>query len=454
MIYSSLLYIYGFLPVSLLLFYIAPKKHREALLLGLSVVFCASFSLYFLIFITIYTLINYTMCRITEYLKRKNSIAEVALASTIILDITVLFAFRAPYMRWFAGMIRAPETVYPVGISLFTLSVISYLTDIYKGREKAETDVIRYSLYVMFFPRLIMGPIMRYRSFRKIMNDPKSGLVSIGEGIAIIVRGLVKKVLFSETLYTLYTDVFKADVIKVPMVSAWLGMTAYLLGIYFEMSGYADMGAGTARCFGYRFPECFRYPVFSKRISYFTVRWNTHIMLWFRRYLSKPLGSVAGNRSAGIAAYLFVWSLMGYWYTFSFRGWAAGLFLGTAVLIEKKAGSRNTLRLTGIIYTFIVSMIGASVFSGGMLRYAGRLIGTGGFADSLSLYLLREYTLFLIAAALFATDRPKKLVNRLKRSKASKAVSAVSAVLVIGTLLLCTALMAESGISEQLFITL
>ena len=458
MIYSSLLYIYGFLPLSLLIFSAVPKKHREAVLLGLSGIFCASFGLYYLIFMAGYVLLNYTMCRITEFLKSKKSIAEVAVASTVIIDITVLFSFRVPYMSWFAGMIRAPGGFYAAGISLFTLSVIGTLVDVYKGNDKAEKNIIRYALYIMFFPRLLMGPVMRYSTFRKAMSHPQTGLAQTGKGLAVFVKGLAKKVLIADTLFILYSDVTVSEWTKVPAVNALLGVSAYLFGIYFELSGIADMGAGSAICFGFRFPECFRYPIFSKRINYYAMRWNTPVVMWFKRYISWPLTTSAGNVIARIALFLLTWALIGFWYKFDMSGIVAGIILGAAILIESRLRSRNTLKITGVVYTLIIAGICAFIFSQTsaheLFRNLGSLIGLDGLADSSSLYLLKEYTLILLAAAFFSTGIAQKLIGRASKLKFADKLFWFIPAAVVCVLVVCTAMIASGGSSEQLFIKL
>lgn len=458
MIYSSLQYIYGFLPLSLLIFFAVPKKYRELVLLGLSMVYCFSFSLYFLIFMAAYVILNYTMCRITEYLKSKKSIAEVAFASTVVLDITVLFAFRAPYMNWFAGMIRAPEGVFAVGISLFTLSVTGMLTDVYKGREKAETNIVRYALYVMFFPKLLIGPVMRYSTFRKAMKHRKTGLAEVGAGISVFVKGLAKKAIFADTLFMLYSAVSAPEGGRVPVVNAWLGVGAYMLGMYFELSGLADMGAGTARCFGLHFPACFRYPLFSRRINYFAARWNTPVVNWFRRHITLPLAASAKNGVARSAAFLAGWALMGFWYTFRASGIMAGILFGAAILVENRFRSKSTMKITGVIYTLIISAVCVSVFSlessSKLIRHFGTLLGSGGFADSSTLYLIREYTFILIAAAYFSSALTHKLIRRISKMKAADKIGLIQPIVIAALLVVCTVLLAGSGSSQQLFLRL
>ena len=458
MVYSSLLFIYLFLPLSILIYYAVPHKHRETVLLVLSMLYCAANSLYCLIFMLMFTLLNFTMCRITAFLKQKKSIAEVALASTIVIDLTVIFGFRAPYMSWFRGMIRAPEGFFPIGVSLYTLSAVGTLIDVYKGREKPEKNIIRFGLYTMFFPKLIIGPMVRYRTFRKLIASRKGGIEDIGAGLLIFIKGLAKKVLAADTLYTLYTSINSSGSHRLPLITAWIGAAAYLLCLYFELSGFADMGAGAARCFGIRFPQCFNYPVFSRRIRYFAMRSNTQAVNWFRCFISVPLTSQFSNTAAKTAAYLLAWSLLGFWYSFTLNGAVSGAFLGTFILIENQFRSRNTLRITGVIYTFAFSAVFAAVMSGhsisASLRYIGSMLGTGGFADSQSWFFIRSYAVVLILCIFFASSLGHKLLLAASRNKYTNKVFVLTPFIAAAMLVICTAFLTDSGTSEMLLIKL
>ena len=456
--YSSLLFIYVFLPVSLIIYYIIPKKHREKALLVLSMLYCAADSLYYLIFMILFTLLNFIMCRITDYLRKQKSIAEVALASTIILDITLIFGFRAPYMTWFAGMIRAPEGFFPAGVSIYALSAIGTLIDVYKGREKAESNIIRFALYTMFFPRLIIGPIMRYSAFRKMMKQSSGGLEDVGAGLMVFVKGLAKKVLATDWLYTLYIAIKSTQEHNITFITAWMGAAAYLLCLYFEFSGFADMGKGMARCFGVHLPKCFNYPVFSRKVRLFARRWNTHAVLWFRFYIANPLSAQGKNKAAKTAAYLFAWALLGFWYTFDLNGCFGGIFLGLFILFEKRFLSKNVLSITGIAYTFIVASIMVVIMScstlSESLRYIGYMLGTGGFADSQSLYFIKSYALVLLICAFAATDLFRKLLAAMYRNKHTKAMLMLTPAITAAVLVICTAFLAETGSSELLMLKL
>ncbi len=458
MAYSSLLFIYIFLPVSLIAFYAVPKKYREAVLLVLSMLYCAANSIYMLIFMLIFTLLNFTMSRITEFLREQKSIAEVALVSTVVIDITVIFGFRAPYMNWFSGMIRAPEGFFPLGISLYALSAIGTLIDVYKGKEKAEKNILRFALYIMFFPRLIIGPVMRYRTFRKMMKGESKGLEDIGTGLLIFIKGLAKKVLAADTLFTLYTAVKCTESHRMPLVTAWIGAAAYLLCLYFELSGFADMGAGVARCFGIVFPKCFNYPVFSTRVRLFAERWNTHAVLWFKRYISKPLRVQGKSKAAKIGAFLLAWALLGFWYNFNINGIVGGIFLGTVILAENRFRNRNTLKITGRIYTFVVAAIFAAFMSCGSvglsLKYIASMLGAGGFADSQSWYFIRSYAVILAVCAFSASDLGRRILSAASKNKYTKPVFAAVPVAAVIALSLCTAFLADKGFSEMLLIRL
>ena len=455
MIYSSMLFVYGFFPLSLLIYYAVPKKYSEKVLLGLSAVFCGVMSLYFLIFMVFYILFNYSMCRIIEFLKKKKSIPEVPLASMIILDITVIFAFRTPYMEWFSDMIHAPDGFFPIGISFFTLSVIGTLIDVYKGKQKTEPDIVRFALYIVFFPKLIMGPVMRYSTFCKKIDKQQRGLSEIGTGVSIFVKGLAKKVIFADTLFMLYSAVNNTEGTRCTSLTALLGIAAYLFCLYFNMSGFADMGNGIAWCFGYRFPKSFCYPLFSKKVRLFMSRWLTQVNMWFRRYAEKPIASVCRKKWLKTAVFVLAWGITGFWYTFTLNGFAGGFFIGIVLLAEGRFAGQNNMKITGITYTFAVSMLWAVSLScssiSSSFRYISALFGRNGLADSLSLYLFKSYIPVLILSVLFSVDIFGKLTKKIGAKKYFDTVFTLfTPIIVLGMLVLCTIFMSSDGVSEMM----
>ncbi|MDO4862713.1 MAG: hypothetical protein Q4A05_00980, partial [Ruminococcus sp.] len=253
--YSSLLFIYGFFPVSLILFHLTPKKLKDCALLLLSTVFCAFFGVRYLACIAAYVLLNYAAARLTDSLRKKGAVAcFVPFALGMMFDIFALFAFRTARFSAIYRALRLRDGFFAVGISLFTLSALGYLIDVYYGRVRAEKDLVRYSLYIMMFPRLLMGPVLRYDTFTRIMNSRRSGIRELGKGLTVFIKGLAKKVLAADTLYALYIAVRSYDTRDMSAVTAWLGIVAYVLCLYFTLSGIADMGVGIGYCFGFRFP--------------------------------------------------------------------------------------------------------------------------------------------------------------------------------------------------------
>ena len=202
MIYSSLMFIYGFLPVSLLLYYITPRRHRDKTLLGLSALFCGLFSLWYLGLMLAYTLVNFTACRIIGK-NRGKPLAAVPFAAAMIFDLAAILVFRTKYFTGTLSSIGIPDGAFPLGISFLTLSALGTLIDVYTGRLREERNILRFALYIMFFPKLFMGPVLRYGSFARALDNRRDGLNEMGIGFTIFVKGLAKKVIAADNLYML-----------------------------------------------------------------------------------------------------------------------------------------------------------------------------------------------------------------------------------------------------------
>jgi len=459
MVYSSLLFIYGFLPVSILLFYITPKKLRELTLLFLSIIFCGMISLYFLIFMLAFTALNYGFSHLISRLRKNEKAAAIPLTVGIIIDLASLIIFRTDYFTRLHDFMRAPEGFFPVGISFFSLAAVGTLIDIYKGMIKAEKNIVRFSLYFMFFPRLIMGPLLRYGVFRRILDNRRETPANIGIGMTLFVKGLAKKVIVADDLYILYTAVQSQNVKEISAVTAWLGIIGFVLCLYFNLSGFADMGMGVAYCFGYRMPQSFNYPLVSTKIKYFAARWQSQVIQWLRRYVTKPLYGVCRHRWIKELVFVFGWTLFGIWYTFSANGALWGLLIGTAVVIESRITKRKIMDITGIIYTAFVIIICFVFLAGSSPAYSGRyllamLCGNGVIADSQAFYLLKSYIVLLLAAIYAASDLFRNLMTRSGKKKVKTVITAVSTLVVLAALIICTALLSYSGSSEMLIMKL
>ncbi|MCM1314084.1 MAG: hypothetical protein NC205_07145 [Prevotella sp.] len=459
MIYSSLLFIYGFLPLSLLIYWLTPEKMKNTSLLLSSIVFCALNSLRFLKFMVIYTLINYFSGLFIGKFRNKKIISAVPLFIGVSADLIIFFMFRTDFLDIFKDKLKIPDVFFPVGVSFITLTAIGYLVDIYRKCIRAEFDIIKFSLYMMMFPAIIIRPVIRYNTFRRMLNDQKITMFDVGTGFKIFVKGLAEKVIAGDTMYMLYMAVRSVDIWKMSAVNAWLGMTAYMLSIYFTLSGMADMGKGIGYCFGFRFPNSFNYPIFSNKMQDFSSNWHIQIIYWFRRYVAKPLYDICRSRIYRKIIFITAWCCVGIWYRFDVNGIIWGGIIGLSVVIEKYMRRFRVLKITGIIYTYVITIICMVFFSGENIIYSTNylLVLLGGnkiFADSMTLYLLKYYIVLLLICTYCSTGLFRNMVMRSGKNYIRTVIAVVSPVITILMLAVCTALISYTGSSELSLIRL
>lgn len=459
MVYSSLMFIYGFLPVALLLYYLTPKRFRETVMLFESIAFCCFISLYFLFFIAAYSVVNYLFSQMTGKLRKNEKLAAIPLTIGIIFDLIMIFGFRTKYFIWLHDMLHVPKGFYPIGISFFTLSAIGTLIDAYKGRIKADMSFVRYSLYIMFFPRLIMGPLLRYGVFSKVMDSRNESITNIGTGMSLFIKGLAKKVIAADNLYMLYSAVRNSDVSSISAATAWIGITAYLFCLYFNLSGFADMGTGIAYCFGLKFPQSFNYPLLSTRIKYFAARWQSQVIQWFRRYITKPLYSACKKKWIREIVFVGGWTLFGFWYTVSFNGVIWGFIMGIALIIENYVLPEKVMKFTGILYTFLAVILCTVFLSGDSLAFSIKYLiamlgGNGTIADAKFFYLLKSYIVLMLITMYASTSLFRNMILRSGKAKIRNIIAVASPLIAVATLIICTALISYSGSSDMLLIEL
>ena len=459
MVYSSLLYIYGFLPISLLLYYLTPKRMREAALLVFSIIFCGMISLYFLVFVLVYTAVNYSCILLIQKNDKNEKIAAVPLSFGILFDLLALFTFRTEYFFWLHKLIGVPEGFFPVGISFFTLSAIGSLIDVYKGRLKTKVSLYRFANYICFFPKLLMGPLLRYDTFSKLLDGRRSSLSGIGVGMTVFVKGLAKNVIVADNLYMLYRSVQSSNFEDISAVTAWLGITAYIFCLYFTLSGFADMGTGIAYCFGIRLPQSFNYPLLSSRIKYFAARWHSQIVQWLRRYITKPFYNVCRKKWTKELIFVCGWSLFGFWYTFNLNGIAGGALMGAFIILEARLKEKKIMEFTGVFYTFLVVILCSVFISGSSIAFSAKYFlvmigGNGNIADTQAFYLIKSYIVLLLLAMYASTDLFRNMMVRSGKKNIRIAVNIASPVIVVILLVVCTALISYSGSSGMLLMKL
>ena len=459
--YSSLFFIYCFLPVSLLLYYCVPNKLKDMSLLLMSMAFCGLAGLPYLAYVMVFTLVNYTCARqIYIFSSKKDGRYKlIPMAAGMVFNIAGLFILRMDCFAWIRHSVRLPDGFFPVGVSLFTLSATGYLIDVYSGKYKADKNFVRFALYIMMFPRLLMGPVLRYDIFKRILRTRRIGFQEIGKGAAVFIKGLAKKVIAADTLYSMYSSVDSINVSDLSAGTVWMGISAYILCLYFTLSGVADMGVGIGYCFGFSFPQSFNYPLFSSRIRYFASRWHLQVIHWFRKYITRSFSARFKNRYVRKMIYVAAWTLAGFWYGFDAGSALWGALMGTSIVIEKRLSNSKMLKATGIIYTFLLTTVFAVFLSCDSLKDSFRYIfamlgGNHALADMQTLYLMKSYLVLLIIMMYASTDLFRNILIRSGRSRIKAVINAAAPAVGLLVLIICTALIAYSGSSDMILLRL
>lgn len=426
MLFSSLFFVFGFLPVVLFLYYAVFRKrtHRNVLLTVASLLFYTwgepSFAPIFMASI----LCNWLFGLLVSLCKQKNRkvAASVILVFAVLLNLALLGYYK--YLGFilqnvgviFHLQIPYREIVLPIGISFFTFQGMSYVFDVHRGNGEVQKNPLNVALYIAFFPQLIAGPIVRYETVAEQINDRNENLLLFSSGVRRFIEGLAKKVILSNSLALIVDKAFgTSDYAALSVLFAWLGALCYCLQIFFDFSGYSDMAIGLGRMFGFRFLENFNFPYISASISDFWRRWHISLGSWFRDYVYFPLGgSKVSTKSRLVFNLLVVWLLTGIWHGASWNFVVWGCLHFALIAFEKLTGIPKCFRkpFTRLIYrcvTLFVVLIGWVIFRAPDLCSASSYIIAmfGGYGNALScadaLLYFRENLVLIICSLVFAT---------------------------------------------------
>lgn len=418
MVFSGITFLFYFLPCVLLVYFLAPSKLKNAVLLFFSLFFYAWGEPVYVVLM----LCSILICYIAGILLEKTLeqpigpfTPKVVLGCAVCLFTGVFILFK--YTDFIIANINAAtgadiplrHIVLPIGISFYTFQIISYLVDVYRKEVPAQKNMIALALYISMFPQLIAGPIVRYSTVAEQIHTRKSTWEGIENGIIRFVVGLSKKVLIANELGRL-CELYKGTA-DTSVLYTWIYAVAFMLHIYFDFSGYSDMAIGLGRILGFTFPENFNYPYISGSITEFWRRWHMSLGTWFRDYLYIPLG---GNRVCSIKWYrniLLVWLFTGFWHgaTWNFVVW--GIFFGLLLVIEKKwlIPILRKAKVFNHIYVLILLMISFVIFNGENLGEAflhiRNMLGFGGipFYSKESGYYLGSFGVLIMAAIIGST---------------------------------------------------
>ncbi len=454
--FSTLLFIYAFLPISVIVYYLLPKKFRNAVLLITSVVFTAMSGLYFFAFMAAYTAINYVFGILIAKTGKNKPISFLFTFLGTAADVSLFFLFRSELFSTFSAADKITELVMPIGLSFLTLSAVGYLIDVYRDSGKAEYSFFRFSLFIFMFTKLPAGPLVSCHEFSDMLKKRSEGINAVGEGLEKFTIGLAKKVLLADNIYRLYSAAAAIKVTEMSALSAWLGTAAYMLCIYFTLSGISDMGQGLSLCFGFRFPDSFDYPCVSFGVNDFGKKWHIPVVKWFNDYFIEPFGRRISKKFLGYSALIIMWIMVALWYEVSLNKLICGLIIGFSIAIERITSERNSGGKSSVIYTFFILSLSTIFFFGDSIGYSffyflAMIGGNNNIADSLSLYLLKNYSVLILAGLLFASGVRKKLLHY----KAAKtAENLLSPVVTLFLLIVCTAVISYSGSAGSLLIKL
>ena len=403
MLFSSIVFLFTFLPVVLILYYLLPVRFRNVILLLASLVFYAWGEPVYLFLMLLSILFNYfSGLDIARNLPDKRA-AKRSLVFNLIINLAVLgfFKYEGFVLDTLNGILPVHISYHalplPIGISFYTFQILSYIIDVYRGNVKVQTNLPNFALYVTMFPQLIAGPIVQYADVDEQLASREVSRTKFGEGSMYFIRGLAKKVLLANTSGMIFTEVSGLAKGNIAVMTAWLGAFAYMFQIYFDFSGYSDMAIGLGKMFGFEFNMNFNYPYVSKSITEFWRRWHISLSSWFRDYVYIPLGGNRVSKIKHIRNLLIVWFLTGLWHGAAWNFVAWGLYYGVILIIEKYVLSPVLDRLPDVvchIYSIILVVIGWVLFFSSSFRQAADYIrvmfgaGAYGFADRESMYLL------------------------------------------------------------------
>ena len=427
MVFSSIFFIFCFLPVFMLIYYLVPGKGKDIVLFAGSLVFYAWGEPVYVILMMFSALFNYYMGleldRCPEESRKANLIFAI-IVNTAILGFFKYYGFLLDTVGGLIGhAISHPELSLPIGISFYTFKNLSYIIDVYREKIYSQENFLTFCVYSTMFPHMAAGPIVRYADIEKQLERRPVNIMKFGVGAEYFIKGLAKKVILADNLAVIYNSISSSS--HNAVLTAWIGIFAYTMQIYFDFSGYSDMAIGIGRMLGFDFLKNFDYPYISGTITEFWRRWHMSLGSWFRDYIYIPLGGNRVSTLKHIRNILIVWALTGLWHGASWNFVLWGVYYGILQLFEKYFLSDylgRAPKIVGNIYTMFCVVIGWVFFSqtsfGAIANYLGTMFGpaASGFADSATFYYFRTgivlFVICIIACRPALQERFRKLMKR------------------------------------------
>ena len=459
MVFTSINFLYYFLPTVLILYFIVPKKYKNLLLLISSLLFYFYGEPKYIILMIIEIVLAYFEARLIEKYKSKEIFIFSIFIHVLLLCIFKYTNFLITNINGiFNTNITLLNIVLPIGISFYTFQISSYLVDVYKGKVKAQKNFISLATYVSLFPQLIAGPIVRYETINDELDNRKQTFNDFSSGISRFIIGLSKKVLIANILGELCNIFILSN--EKTILFYWIYGISYSLQIYFDFSAYSDMAIGLGRMFGFHFMENFDYPYISKSITEFWRRWHISLSSWFKDYVYIPLGGSKKGTFKLIRNILIVWLLTGLWHGSEWTFVIWGMFIGILLVIEKLLLNKYIEKLPSIvrrIYTLFIIMISFIIFNGSNINESfNNIIGlfnfSNPFINRFTMHYLKDYGLVLIIAIFLSTPILKNTIIKLKENKKiNNIINILEIIVLLILLVIVTSYLIDSSYNPFLY---
>ena len=436
MVFSSILFLFRFLPAFMICYFaacnkLAPRRMKNVILFLGSLIFYAWGEPVYVVLMLFSTVSDYVHGRAIEHFRGRKP-AGWLLVSSIIINLAMLGFFK--YADFLIGAVNGAfgtdigllNLPLPIGISFYTFQTMSYTIDVYRNDAKVQKNLLDFGVFVTMFPQLIAGPIVKYTSVQDDLHDRRPDIGAVSSGCKRFTVGLAKKVLLANNIGILWEEISSAQYAGMNVMTAWMGILAFAFQIYFDFSGYSDMAIGLGQMLGFHFPENFKYPYISCSVTEFWRRWHISLSSWFRDYVYIPLGGNRRGIGRQLLNILIVWTLTGIWHGAGWNFLLWGLWFAFFLILEKMGIGvllKSLPKVFGFLYTAVVVLVGWVFFSveslSGSLEYLKAMFGLNGagWYDSTALYLGKEYLLLFLAAAVASLPLLQKLIRRLEASR-------------------------------------
>ena len=451
MVFSSVVFLYIFLPIMLLLYFIVPKKFKNAIMILASLIFFVWGEIRYILIMLLLAIMDF-FCgkKITQYNDNKKKKLFYLLIN-VTVNLSILFFFKyadfiIKNINTIIGLnIPLLNIPLPIGVSFNTFQSLSYIIDVYRGNVKSEKSFYNYLTYTTLFPQIIAGPIVRYETVDEELETKNISLDNFSLGMKRFIIGLGKKVLIANNVGVLWNVIETGSYSELTMSFAWLGMVAFALQIYFDFSGYSDMAIGLAKIFGMDFDENFNYPYISKSITEFWRRWHITLGSWFRDYIYIPLGGNRKGFAKQIRNILIVWFLTGAWHGASWNFILWGVYFGVILILEKLFILKildKSPKIISHIYCIILVLVSWSIFAfedlSKVINYIKAMFINNSIYNNETIYYFRNYIFIIIIGVICSVPLWKNIKERIDK-KNSKTLEFITTLGYVAIFILSTA---------------